>query len=142
MPRADLTYERKPSISGNRSRPRVRHVAIPVLVLASLMLAACSSATSGASHPTASGGSTVTGSTIVIKNFSFSPDSISVKPGAAVTVENEDGVAHTLTSDSGAFDTGSLNGGSTTHFTAPTKPGSYPYRCSIHQFMTGTVVVT
>ena len=106
------------------------------------MLAACSSATTGATHPTASGSSRAASSTIVIKNFSFSPDSISVKPGVTITVENEDGVAHTLTSDSGAFSTGTLNGGSTTHFTAPTKPGSYPYRCTIHQFMTGTLVVT
>ncbi len=116
---------------------------MPILIFGSLTLAACSSATvSPSTHPAVSGGRSVTSSSIVIKNFSFSPDSISVEPGATVTVENEDGVAHTLTSDNGAFNTGTVNAGSTAHFTAPAKPGSYPYRCSIHQFMTGSLVVT
>ena len=55
---------------------------------------------------------------------------------------NKDNVAHTVTSITGAFDTGDVQGGSSAHFTAPNKPGTYPYRCGIHQFMTGTLVVT
>ena len=80
-----------------------------------------------------------TGSTITIKDFGFTtPDSVS--PGATVTVDNKDGTAHTVTSDVGnAFDDAASEG--TTTFTAPTKPGSYPFHCSIHPSMHGTLVV-
>ena len=78
-------------------------------------------------------------STITIENFSFTtPDSVS--PGATVTVDNQDGTEHTVTSDDGdAFDDRADAGTST--FTAPTKPGSYPFHCSIHPSMHGTLVV-
>ncbi len=102
-------------------------------------LAACSSSTRGASG---SSPSVKSGSTITIDNFAFSPDILKVEPGATVTVENKDSLTHTLTSVSGLFNSGNVPGGSTAHFTAPTKPGMYAYRCSIHQFMTGTLVVS
>ena len=89
-----------------------------------------------------SGRSQSTATTIVIKSFSFSPNTLTVKPGAAVLVTNEDSVAHTVTSTTGAFDTGQINGGSAGQLTAPTTPGTYPYRCSDHQYMTGTLVVS
>jgi len=116
-------------------------LAVAIIVIASVGLAACSSGTKS-SMTTTSKGSATSGSTIVIKNFDFSPSSLSVAPGTTVMVKNEDGVTHTLTSDSGGFNTGNVPANSTGHFTAPSKPGSYPYRCSIHQFMTGTLVVS
>jgi plastocyanin len=84
----------------------------------------------------------VADSEIVIQNFAFSPNQLEVKPGQSVTVTNKDSVTHTLTSDSGLFNTGNIPGNSSIHFNAPTKPGTYEYRCSIHQFMTGTIVVS
>jgi len=80
--------------------------------------------------------------TIVIKTFSFSPATLKVKPGEKVTVENKTPVTHTLTSTQHKFNTGDVGGGTTTSFTAPTKPGRYPYICEIHQYMTGVLVVT
>lgn len=79
--------------------------------------------------------------TISIENFAYHPDTLRVKPGATVTVVNRDGVTHTLTSLTGAFNTGDISAGQTVHFTAPTKAGSYPYRCNIHEFMTGNLIV-
>jgi plastocyanin len=77
---------------------------------------------------------------IVIKGFAFTAPS-SVSPGAKVTVRNMDGVAHTVTADSGsAFDDMAPPGDSS--FTAPMTSGSYPFHCSIHPFMHGTLVVT
>jgi plastocyanin len=144
MSRTNLSLQLKHADSKKPFRPGFGYpLTVLMLILGAVLLAACSSgATKTASHPSNSSSNAVAGSTIVIKNFAFSPDSISVKPGATVTVKNEDEVTHTLTADSGAFTTGNLTGGSTMHFNAPTKPGSYAYRCSIHQFMTGTVVVT
>jgi plastocyanin len=63
-----------------------------------------------------------------------------VSPGATITVDNKDGTDHTVTSDTGnAFDDAASPGTST--FTAPTKPGSYPFHCTIHPSMHGTLVV-
>jgi plastocyanin len=74
----------------------------------------------------------------------FSPDSITVSPGAVVTVKNEDSVTHTLTdkANSSLFNTGPVSPGQTKTFKAPDKPGSYPFLCTIHQYMTGTLVVS
>ena len=79
---------------------------------------------------------------IVIKNFAYSPSSLTVAPGSTVTVKNEDTATHTVTATSGgAFDTGDIQPGGSETFKAPSTPGSYAYICSIHQFMHGTLVV-
>jgi plastocyanin len=81
--------------------------------------------------------------TIVIKNFMFAPMSVTVAPGTVVTVRNEDSVTHTLTdkSDPKLFTTGDIPAGQSKTFKAPNTAGSYSYICSIHQYMTGTIVV-
>jgi plastocyanin len=73
----------------------------------------------------------------------FSPDSLTVPPGAVVTVRNEDSVTHTLTdkTDQNTFNTGPVGPHQTKTFKAPDKAGSYPFFCTIHQYMTGTLVV-
>jgi plastocyanin len=122
-----------------------------------LALTACGSSSSSSSSTSATatsdasatatgssaGQKTVTSDTIVIKNFAFSPASLTVSPGAVVTVHNEDSVTHTLTdkADSKLFNTGPVSPGQTKTFKAPDNPGSYPFLCTIHQFMTGTLVV-
>jgi len=123
---------------------------LPGLILM-LTLAACSSSssssTSAPSSAAATGSSagqaTGTTDTIVIKNFMFSPASLTVSPGAVVTVKNEDSVTHTLTdkTDQSAFNTGPIGPNQTKTFKAPGKAGSYAFFCTIHQYMTGTLVV-
>jgi plastocyanin len=124
--------------------------------LALVGLAACGSSgtsgSSGSSGPSTGGGSgssqpaggsgqaTSAAATITIKDFSFTTPA-SVSPGATVMVKNMDDLAHTVTADSGhAFDSPAPAGNSS--FTAPTTPGSYPFHCSIHPEMHGTLVVT
>jgi plastocyanin len=70
--------------------------------------------------------------------------SLTVKAGTKVTVVNEDITAHTLTDkQTGKFDTHNIDGdGGTGSFTAPDKPGSYPFGCIYHPEMAGTLVVT
>jgi plastocyanin len=129
--------------------------AATVLAAIAVTLAACSSggsatsttATSGASSgPTITasagdeGGSTT--STIDIKNFAFSPKSITVAPGATVTVTNQDGVTHTLTLTKDGIGTGDIEPGQSKTFSAPNTAGSYSYFCSIHQYMTGMLTVS
>jgi plastocyanin len=68
---------------------------------------------------------------------------MTVKPGEKVTVTNKDSVAHTLTDKkTHKFDTGNIDGnGGTATFTSPTTPGSYPFGCTYHPNMHGTLIV-
>ena len=104
---------------------------------------AATSAAGGATSAAASGGSSASGDTITIKNFTFSPGTLTVKPGTKITVTNNDSVTHTLTAQPKSdFDTGDIASGKTVTFTAPTKPGTYTYICEIHQYMTGKLTVS
>lgn len=98
---------------------------------------------SASSSPSGSASASgVTSATITIKNFAFGPADLTVAPGAKITVVNQDSTTHTLTATgSKAFDTGDLAGGKSATITAPTTPGSYPYICSIHTYMKGTLTV-
>ncbi|HKQ68565.1 MAG TPA: plastocyanin/azurin family copper-binding protein [Polyangiaceae bacterium] len=65
-----------------------------------------------------------------------------VAPGTTVRWVNQDSVAHTATSDSGVWDSGTLTQGQSFNFTFTT-PGTFPYHCTIHgaASMSGVVVV-
>ncbi len=79
---------------------------------------------------------------IEIKNFSFSPNKQTAKPGEKITVTNRDIVGHTVTSDQdGLFDTGLIGRNESKTFSAPTTPGEYPYYCTPHPFMKAVLVV-
>jgi len=71
----------------------------------------------------------------------YSPNPITVSVGTNVTWVNNDTVIHTATSETGLFDTGNIpaNGGQITKTFSTV--GSFPYRCTIHPGMTGTVRV-
>jgi plastocyanin len=73
-----------------------------------------------------------------IQGFSFSPASITVQVGGRVTWTNQDSAPHTATGQ--AFNTGNLSRGQTGSATF-SSPGTFPYQCSIHPNMTGTVSV-
>jgi plastocyanin len=73
----------------------------------------------------------------------FVPNTIVVVIGVnnTVTWVNKDVATHTVTSDtSGQFDSGDLNQGQSWSYTFTT-PGTYSYHCSIHPWMSGTVIV-
>ncbi|MFI6725968.1 cupredoxin domain-containing protein [Streptomyces atratus] len=79
---------------------------------------------------------------ITIKDFAFKPARLTVAPGTPVTVVNEDAARHTVTATgSKAFDTGDVAAGQTVTFTAPAKAGTYPYICTIHPYMKGSLTV-
>ncbi len=77
---------------------------------------------------------------LAIRNFAFLPSTLTITAGTVVTVTNDDSVAHTWISNTGAFNSGDIAPGSSYKFTFTT-PGTYLYHCSIHPFMTGTIVV-
>lgn len=88
------------------------------------------------------GGDAMAENKVEIKNFAFSPKEITVKPGTKLTVTNMDISGHSFTSDDGSsFDAGIISQGKSVVVTAPTKPGSYPFHCTPHPNMQGTLVV-
>jgi plastocyanin len=70
----------------------------------------------------------------------YSPATYTVFAGTTVSWVNRDGTTHSVTSDSGLFDSGPLPPGASFSYTF-TQPGTYHYSCNYHSWMTGTIVV-
>ena len=76
---------------------------------------------------------------VTIQNFSFSPDTITIKAGGTVTWNNLDTAPHKLISEN-LFDSAALTTGASFSYTFA-EAGTYDYHCSIHPSMTGKVIV-
>ena len=76
---------------------------------------------------------------VKIDNFSFGPSAITVPVGTTVTWTNRDDIPHTVVSTEKVFKSKVLDTDEKFSYTF-TKPGEYPYFCSIHPKMTGKVV--
>jgi plastocyanin len=81
-----------------------------------------------------------TGPVVTISGFAFG-GTLTVAPGATVTVRNDDPIMHTLTAVDGSFTTPTIDPGTEATFTAPATPGDYPITCNFHPFMEGTLTV-
>jgi plastocyanin len=79
--------------------------------------------------------------TVKIRNFKFEPANLAIAVGKTVQFINLDEEPHTATATDGAFNSKALDTNQTWNYTA-TKLGTYPYICSIHPFMKGTLTVT
>jgi len=117
-------------------------IAAPTTSTAAPATAPATSAAPATTGATTGAPSTSAATVVVIKSFRFMPDAPTVPAGATVMVDNQDGANHTVTANDGSFDTGNVPGNAKGMFTAPSKPGTYPYKCAIHPFMTGTLTVT
>lgn len=97
---------------------------------------------SGTSAYGGGGGILPAANTVSIAGMAFAPTSLTVKVGTKVTWTNNDGYAHTVTSNDGtSFDSGNLASGASFSYT-PTKTGTFDYHCTIHSGMAGTLIVT
>jgi plastocyanin len=74
--------------------------------------------------------------------MSFSPAVVTVKVGQKIGWKNTDSTTHRMVDNGGAFDSGSLGPGSASTIITMNTAGSFPYHCSIHPTMTGTITVT
>ena len=78
---------------------------------------------------------------IVIKDFHFTPQTLTVKSGEKITWINRDEEPHLVVSVEKQFKKSPpLDTGQEFTITA-SAPGTYTYFCSIHPKMTGTIVV-
>ena len=77
---------------------------------------------------------------IVIKNFMFMPNSLTVKAGSTATWVNSDDEPHSVVSDTGLLRSGAVDTNETFSFKFD-KPGTYPYHCALHPRMVATIIV-
>ena len=87
-----------------------------------------------------SGGVTAAAGQVTLSNFTFTPQTITVKSGTTVTWVNHDDTPHTVTSADHLFGSAALDTDDqfTYRFSAP---GTFRYFCTIHPKMTATVIV-
>jgi plastocyanin len=104
---------------------------------------------SGDDNLTGPGGGEGTGADVTISivgqaganSYSANPETLTV--GQTVAWKNNDGTtAHSATSNDGTtFDTGLISSGATSAKRTMSTAGSFPYHCTPHPAMTGTLVV-
>lgn len=125
------------------STPRARRTAFAVAaallaVVLLLVLSGCSSKPPVV--PSADAATVDVGATVVVKDMTFSPASVTIKAGQAVTWEFDDGVVkHDVIAEDGSFVSELMVGGSYTHVFD--EAGTFDYSCSPHPRMTGVVIV-
>lgn len=79
---------------------------------------------------------------VEIKNFAFGPATLTVTKGDTIRFSNLDTDTHTVTSDTGAFDSGPLASQKVYELnTTQLARGTYTYHCTPHSGMTGSFVV-
>jgi plastocyanin len=95
---------------------------------------------SGGANAPAPSGDAVRSAKVRIVDFAYDPDPVTIEEGGKVIWQNEDSEPHTATAEDGSFDTGTLEEGKLKSESFK-EPGTYPYICSIHPEMRGTVEV-
>ena len=75
-----------------------------------------------------------------VDNFTFGPETLTVAVNSTVTWVNKDDIPHVIASNDGLFKSKALDTDQSFSYTF-TKPGTYPYYCSIHPKMVGKIVV-
>jgi plastocyanin len=96
--------------------------------------------------PTPISQTSVSDNTVMVRDFAFTPQTITVKTGSIVRWENKDAVPHRIVfTDASGRD---LPSGDNSLLTASQSysrkfdtAGTYPYYCKIHPEMKGTVMV-
>jgi plastocyanin len=119
----------------NRITPTRRLMLAVTAGLIALTISACG--TGDASERTPD--SETNGPSVVIEDFAFDPESLTVKAGDSVTWTWNDGaVTHDVSGDD--FESEVMSEGTFSH--RFDEPGTYDYVCSLHPNMTGTIEVT
>jgi plastocyanin len=128
----------------NASRMKYPLLAGGVFVL--ILVSGCGSS-NPMTNPSPTPGPITSGSTVSIVSGAttrttnaYSPNPINVSAGATVTWTNNDTVAHTSTSDTGVWSSGSIAPQASFSRQFSTA-GTFTYHCAFHPGMVGTVTV-
>ncbi|MBX5458319.1 MAG: cupredoxin domain-containing protein [Thermogemmatispora sp.] len=153
---------------GQQQRAGARLLVLGMAVLVTLLVVACgngSSPTSSAVTPTVSSSqltssppptttsqatqsASSTATTVQVQiieqneRYQFSPQTLTIKKGTRVVWLNKSDAPHTVTSNNGAFSDSDTIGEGATFTLLFTTAGTYQYHCSIHTYMTATIIVT
>lgn len=77
---------------------------------------------------------------VTIRDFSFSPSTLTIKKGDTIVWTNKDSAPHTVTWDvAGQQSSGTLKSGETFSFTF-NSAGTFSYHCAFHPSMKGKIV--
>ncbi|MCL6106823.1 MAG: plastocyanin/azurin family copper-binding protein [Actinobacteria bacterium] len=123
-----------------------KEAALLALVLAAMALAlsACGTSYGNGGSSSTGGAAKTTGhaASVSMTNYAFHPANLTVSRGTTVTWSNGTNIVHTVTADSGAFDSGNVNPGKSFSYTFD-QAGTFPYHCTYHVAlgMRGTVTV-
>lgn len=98
------------------------------------LLISCSSSNNNA--PAANPGT----NDVFMQYLAFVPASKTISVGTTITWTNRDNTTHTVTSNTGVFSSSNIAPNGTFSFKFITA-GTYPYHCTIHPTMTGTITV-
>ena len=115
-------------------------------LLSLIALSACSAAPGAPLSPqntaseTKAPAATANTVTVSIKDFEFSPQTLTVATGTTVTWKNLDGEPHTVRGADEQVRSSALDQ-SESYSVKFDKPGTYKYGCSIHPKMSGTIIV-
>jgi len=77
---------------------------------------------------------------IAMEAVAFQPADVTVNAGDTIVWTNKDPFPHTVTSKESVFDSKPIAAGGTWTYRAQ-KKGDYPYVCSLHPTMSGTIHV-
>ena len=91
-----------------------RNIAVPFMFIIFILVNSCSK--SSTTPNTGNTGGISQTNTVTIQGLAFSPTTLTVPVNTTVTWTNKDATAHTVTSDTGAFDSGSINTSGTFSF--------------------------
>jgi plastocyanin len=86
------------------------------------------------------GASAATPLIVVIKDYQFSPATVTIAPGTTVTWINEDESPHTIMERGRSFRSAALDTNDRFSHTFM-QPGEFDYYCTLHPMMVGTIVV-
>lgn len=117
-----------------------KYLGLTIIAILAALLMLGGTGCSTSKTTTQSNTTTATNNTVNIVNFTFTPETLTVKVGTTVTWTNNDSTTHRPVSDTGVFDSGDLPPGAAFSFTF-NNTGTYSYHCSIHPYMTGKVIV-
>jgi plastocyanin len=126
----------------------MKHIGLAGLLTCIVALAGCGGGSSSpmSTTPTPTpGGTSPTTVSIPLgasaqTTAAYLPDSITVSVGTTVKWTNNDAIGHDVTSQNNLFLSGNMAPGATFSQTFMTA-GTFPYYCTIHAGMTGTVTV-
>lgn len=116
------------------------------LAVTLVLVAFITSCGGGYSNPTPTSPTVLTATVTIQPNArtlstaAFVPNPVTLSAGGVLTWSNTDTTTHDMVSDIGAYDSGRIAPGGRFEFTFSSK-GTFPYHCSIHAGMVGTVVV-